>query len=409
MKYGLIGEKLGYSFSKEIHTSFHKYDYVIKELSKSELENFIKAKEYLGLNVTIPYKTIIIPYLDEIDKMAYDLGAVNTIVNDNGKLYGYNTDVFGFIYLVQKSGCILENKNVCILGTGATSKTITYAVKTLGAKQIYNVSRNQKQGCFTYQTINEVADSIDVIINASPCGTFPNIDECLIELKNFKNLEGVLDVVYNPLKSSLVRKAEDLNIKAIGGLYMLVAQASLSAKLFLNGNVNINIDNIYKDINDKHTNIILIGMPGSGKTTIGKVLSEELEKKFIDVDSLIEEKIGVSINEFFKKHGEEEFRKVESEVIKDLSKLQGYVIATGGGVVLNEQNMYYLRANGKIILINRDLDKIIIDENRPLLKNKTDLKKIYKDRYAIYKKNCDLEIFNNDTIANAVKRIGSLI
>lgn len=409
MKYGLIGEKLGYSFSKEIHTCFHKYDYVIKELPKTELEDFIKTKEYLGLNVTIPYKAMVIPYLDEIDKTAYDLGAVNTIVNNNGKLYGYNTDVFGFIYLVQKSGCVLKNKNICILGTGATSKTIAYAVKSLGANQIYNVSRSQKQGCFTYQTISEVANSIDVIINASPCGTFPNIDECLIELKNFKNLEGVIDVVYNPLKSSLVRNAEALNIKAIGGLYMLVAQASASAKLFLKENVNIDIDSIYKDIKNKHTNIILIGMPGCGKTTIGKALGEGLERKFIDTDCLIEEKIGITISEFFKKYGEEKFRQIESEVIKDLSKLQGCVIATGGGVVLNEQNMYSLKANGKIILINRDLDKIIIDDNRPLLKNKSDLKKIYEKRYNIYKKECDLEIFNNDTIINAVKRIGSLI
>jgi len=275
LKYGCIGEHLKHSFSKEIHETFADYSYEICEIPKSEIDDFMKTADFSAINVTIPYKETVIPYLYYIDPMAKDIGAVNTVVNRDGKLYGYNTDFFGMKSLIEKMGLSLEGKKVAILGTGGTSKTATAVAKALCASKIIRISRTEKDGCITYESLYSCHNDIDVIINTTPSGMFPNWDNSPVELKYFKKLSGVVDVVYNPLTTKLVRDAKNLGIKAECGLYMLVAQAVRASEIFLDTTYQENtIDEVFGKILRPKKNIILTGMPACGKSTVGAILSE---------------------------------------------------------------------------------------------------------------------------------------
>jgi len=397
MKYGLIGEKLGHSFSKEIHNKLFDYDYELKEIPKDKIDSFLKEKNFKAINVTIPYKETVIPYLDFISDTAKEIGAVNTVVNKDGKLYGYNTDFLGLKSLIDKNNILLEDKKVLILGSGGTSKTALAVAKSLNAKQVLRVSRQKSEDLITYDEAIKNHNDAQIIINTTPCGMYPNIYACALDISGFEKLEGVVDAVYNPLRSKLVCDALNRGIKAVGGLYMLVAQAAYAAEKFIDAKVDFSkVDLIFNDLQRAKQNVVLVGMPGCGKTTVGKILAEKLNFGFIDTDDLIVEKYG-NITEIFKNFGEKVFRDYETEVIKEASALQGKVIATGGGAVLRKENIDLLKENGKIYFLDRPLDKICATPGRPLSSNREDLEKRFNERYGIYCSCADCHIMDSGT------------
>lgn len=393
MEYGLIGEKLGHSFSAEIHQELFGYKYELCELSKAELEPFMTAKAFKAINVTIPYKEAVIPYLDRISDNAKAIGAVNTVINRNGKLCGYNTDFMGLNALIDRMKLELEGKKVLVLGSGGTSKTALAVAKFRNCGAAYRVSRSASKGCISYDEALIHHLDADVIINTTPCGMFPRIGEGVIELEGFQKLSGVVDAVYNPLRSHLVCEAKKRGVKAEGGLFMLVAQGAYAAEKFVDKSVDQKqIDKLYYDLLKRKENIVLIGMPACGKTTIGKLLAKETGKSFIDIDEEIERLQGRTVSEIFAELGECGFREIESKVIEKFSAVQNAVIATGGGAVLRERNTELLRENGRLYFIDRPLDALTATEDRPLSSNRTDLERRYKERYGIYCSVCDKRI-----------------
>lgn len=403
MEYGLIGEKLGHSFSKIIHNELFSYNYELKEIKPEEFDEFMRKADFKAINVTIPYKEMVMEYLDEISEKAKEIGAVNVVVNDDGKLIGYNTDFLGLKGLIQKNNIDLKDKKVLILGSGGTSKTALAVCRDLGAQQAFRVSRSGGNGLITYDEAEKV--NADIIINTTPCGMFPNIEGAAIDIDKFDGLSAVVDVVYNPLNTDLIVKAKAKGIKAVGGLYMLVAQAIFAAEKFGFKVKEEDFERVYNKIFKEKQNLVLIGMPTSGKTTIGKTLSEELGREFIDSDEEIVEKIGMSISEFFEKNGEAEFRKIEAQVIKEIALKQGAVIATGGGVILNKRNIELLKMNGKVIFLNRPLDMLLTSEDRPLSSDRELLKKRFEERHEIYKASADVEIIADSDIKTNVQKV----
>lgn len=403
MEYGLIGEKLGHSFSKIIHNELFSYNYELKEIKPEEFDEFMRKADFKAINVTIPYKEMVMEYLDEISEKAKEIGAVNVVVNDDGKLIGYNTDFLGLKGLIQKNNIDLKDKKVLILGSGGTSKTALAVCRDLGAQQAFRVSRSGGNGLITYDEAEKV--NADIIINTTPCGMYPNIEGAAIDIDKFDGLSAVVDVVYNPLNTDLIVKAKAKGIKAVGGLYMLVAQAIFAAEKFGFKVKEEDFDRVYNKILKEKQNLVLIGMPTSGKTTIGKILSEELGREFIDSDEEIVEKIGMSISEFFEKNGEAEFRKIEAQVIKEIALKQGAVIATGGGVILNKRNIELLKMNGKVIFLNRPLDMLLTSEDRPLSSDRELLKKRFEERHEIYKASADVEIIADSDIKTNVQKV----
>lgn len=409
MEYGCIGERLTHSFSKIIHSKIADYNYELKEIKAQDLDSFMRTADFKAINVTIPYKQAVIPYLFEISDTAKKIGAVNTIVNRDGKLYGYNTDYEGMRALIKRQGADLKNKKVLVLGSGGTSKTAAAVAESLGASEVLRVSRNGNDGAITYDYAISHHTDAQAIINTTPCGMYPNIGETAVDLSLFPNLESVTDAVYNPLSSALVTKAKELGISAVGGLYMLVAQAVFASEKFTGSSIPQSVtDSVYKEIMLDKRNIVLIGMPGCGKTTIGKAVAKETDKTFIDTDDEIVRKTGMSIPEIFQKYGEKKFREIESEVIKEVAALQSSVIATGGGAVLNPENVSLLKENGLTVFIDRPIDDLVTTDDRPLSSNRELLEKRYKERYDIYKSSAQAEIKavkDLDVNINAVKEV----
>ena len=406
IEYGLIGAKLGHSFSPTIHKSLFGYDYSLLEIPETEIADFLTKKEFKAINVTIPYKQTVIPFLDFISETAKKIGAVNTVVNKNGKLYGYNTDFIGMRDLIQKNNIQIKDKTVAILGSGGTSKTAKAVAESLGASKIYTVSHSGKEECITYEKLYEIESEIEVIINTTPCGMYPNINESAVKIEKFHNLCGVVDAIYNPLKTKLVCDAEKYGIKATGGLYMLVSQAAAAAEKFIEKDVSQTaVEKIYNDLYKSKENIVLIGMPGCGKTTVGKKLSEILAKDFVDTDKLIVAKENTPIPKIFKTKGETAFRDIESLVVKEVSTQSGKIISTGGGVVLRQKNIDLLRQNGKIIFLDRPIENILPTEDRPLSSNADDLKKRFQERYEIYCSSCDIHINCTENIEENIALI----
>lgn len=403
MKYAVIGEKLGHSFSKVIHEHFAPYKYDIVEVAPDAFDAFMKNRDFSGINVTIPYKQRVMEYLSYIDPMAKEIGAVNTVVNRDGVLSGYNTDFGGLKKLILRQGFDFTDKKVLILGSGGTSKTAFAVSKALGAASVHKVSR---KGELNYDNVLSLHANADFIINTTPCGMFPKNDTAAISLDGFDILKGVVDVVYNPLETMLVRQAKEKGVKACCGLYMLVAQAVLASEIFLGTTYDESVyEDTYRFVLAKKQNIVLTGMPGSGKSTIGKALAERLGKEFIDTDELIIKNEKIPISEIFARHGEPYFRSAETEAIKEASAKSGCVIATGGGAVLKKENVNFLRSNGKIFFLNRPIDDILPTDDRPLSSNRSDLQKRFDERYPIYKETADEEIFVDGKVENAVRRI----
>ena len=404
MEYGLIGEKLGHSFSKIIHEMIADYKYELKEIAKENLDAFMSLKDFKCINVTIPYKKSVIPYLDFISEEAKKIGCVNTIINKDGKLYGYNTDYYGLKLLIEKQNVDLKNKNVLVLGTGGTSLTAKAVLKDLGASNIYQASRKSEEGLISYDDIYNY--DINYIVNTTPVGMYPNNLDKLIEVSKFKNLLGLVDVIYNPLNTNLVLDAKELGIKADGGLYMLIAQAVYAIKLFKNIEIpNSKIDEVYNKLLREKQNIVLIGMPSCGKSTISIELNKRLNKAVYDSDTEIEKIINTTISNFIKSNGETNFRNIESSVIENLSKQNGLIISTGGGVILRMENMINLKQNGLIIFIDRSLELLTPTSTRPLTSNIFDLKKKYNERIGLYRKYADIIIKNDSKIEDAIEEI----
>ena len=393
MDYGLIGEKLPHSFSKEIHEQLGYYQYSLKELKAEELESFILQKNFKAINVTIPYKQAVMPYLDEIDPDALAIGAVNTIVNRDGVLYGYNTDFGGMKALIEHAGVVMKYKKVLILGTGGTSLTARAVCERMGAKEILRVSRRETDGAITYEQAYADHSDADVILNATPCGMFPKIFDSPIDITKFPNLSGVIDVIYNPLQTRLILSARERGIDAEGGLYMLVAQAILAAERFLVKELDVVklTNQIYDKIYFEKRNIVLSGMPASGKSTVGKIVAENLGRELIDTDRLIVERYG-DIPTIFKEKGERYFRDLESEVIKEVSALSGKVISLGGGAILRAENVAALRQNGAIFFIDRSPEFLIPTDDRPLADKKEKIMRLYNRRIDTYMNTADFII-----------------
>lgn len=405
MEYGLLGEHLPHSFSKIIHEKFGKYNYELKELSSDGFKKFMQAKKFKGINITIPYKETALDFVDEIDESAKAIGAINTVINKNGTLFGFNTDYLGLKLLIEKNNITIKNKKIVILGSGGTSKTAYTVAKNLGAKEIIKVSRSKKDNTCSYEELEKLHNNADVLFNTTPVGMYPNNEESIIDLNIFHNLNAVIDVIYNPLKTTLLINAENKGIKAVSGLYMLVAQAAFAADMFLeNENIMTRIDTVYKELLNEKTNIVLIGMPASGKSTIAKELSKKLNRSFVDTDALIVEKYG-AISDIFEKYGEEHFRSIETKIIKEVSSLSGIIIATGGGAVLKEENIRALKQNGKLYFLNRPLSELIPTSDRPLASDENKIKKLYNDRIDIYTNLAEEIITVKNDVSFAVQQI----
>ncbi len=406
MKYGCIAEKLGHSFSKEIHSYLADYQYDLCEIAPENLDAFMKARDFLAINVTIPYKQDVIPYLDEISDTAKKIGAVNTIVNRDGKLYGYNTDFFGMRSLILTNKMNPCGKKALVLGTGGTSKTAVAVLEDLGASEIYKVSRTARDGAITYEDAEKYHSDAEFIINTTPVGMYPKIGVSPIDLDRFSKVEAVVDAVYNPLRPKLISDALKKTIPATGGLYMLVAQAARACEFFIDTEISDEkILEVYKIMLRKTENIVLVGMPASGKTTIGKRIAEKLGMDFVDCDDEIVKKTGKSIPEIFAECGETGFRDVEAETVKEVSARKNTVIATGGGAILRETNTDMLRENGRIYFVDRNLESLIPTSDRPTASSREAIEKRYRERYGIYVSCCDVHIKATDIVEENTEKI----
>lgn len=405
MKYGVIGERLGHSFSKEIHAEIADYVYEIMEIPKDGVDDFMEKKDFLGINVTIPYKEKVMPHLDFISDEAKRIGAVNTVVNRGGKLYGYNTDYEGMRELILRVCGDISGKKVLILGNGGTSKTTRFVASDMHAGEIYNVVRTERDGCITYAEAYSRHTDADIIINTTPVGMYPNGENEAFDISNFNNLCGVVDAVYNPIRTRLVMDAAEHGIRAEGGLFMLCAQAVYASAIFKNSKPSTDItDSVYAKILKSKENIVLIGMPSSGKSTAGRKIAEITGKKFVDTDDEFVKMHG-DISAYFSKYGEAEFRKAESEIIKKFSEKNNLAIATGGGCILSRENMKNLKSNGVIYFLNRSLENLIPTSDRPLSSDRKSLEKRYSERYPMYIKYADRTVDANGSIADIAKEI----
>lgn len=388
-QYGCIGKKLTHSFSKEIHAKLADYPYELIELAEEEIAPFFAKKEFAAINVTIPYKQTVIPYLDSISAVAQRIGAVNTIVNKQGKLYGYNTDYYGMKALIERVGIDLNGKKVLVLGTGGTSKTARVVAADLGAGQILTVSRRKTQSAITYEEAVSTHADAHVIINTTPSGMYPDCESKPIELDAFSGLEGVIDVVYNPLCTNLVLDAKRRGIKAEGGLYMLVMQAVVAVERFLDTTIEQDVaDQVFASVYAAKENIVLTGMPGSGKSTVGKLLDVE-GFTFVDTDEEVQTRCGCSIRELIEQKGETYFRDLETQVIRDVSSGNCRIISTGGGAILREENVRCLKRNGKLFFLDAALSRLQATDDRPLSDTWEKLARLYDQRKSIYQATAD--------------------
>lgn len=400
MKCGLLGKKLGHSYSPQIHSYLAQYSYTLFEKQPEELASFLRSGDFTGLNVTMPYKKDVIPHLDALSERARVLGAVNTIVKrKDGTLIGHNTDFFGFQSMVKRSGLQVRGEKVLVLGSGGASATAVAVLQALEA----NVIVISRSGENNYENLHLHADA-SVIVNATPVGMYPNVGVSPIDISLFPALEGVLDIVYNPARTQLLLDAEARGIIAENGLWMLVAQAKESAEWFLDHKIpDEKIREIYQRLCFQMQNLILVGMPGCGKSTVGRLLADKTGKRFVDADLCIAEKAGMSIPEIFRTSGEEGFRQIETAVLADLGMQSGLVIATGGGCVTRKENYPHLHQNGRIIWLQRDISSLSTD-GRPLSQG-ADLEKMYQTRRPMYERFADRIVSNINAPDDAVNAI----
>ena len=399
-KCGLLGGKLGHSFSPQIHALLADYSYKLFPMPENEVGDFMKNGEWDAINVTIPYKETVIPYLDTISEEARLIGSVNTVVRgDDGKIHGHNTDFYGFSYLLDSQGFEVSGKKCIILGSGGSCKTVKSVLTSKGAGEIFIVSRS---GEYNYENIHLLYDA-EIIVNTTPVGMFPKNGERLLELEKFTKCTGVADIVYNPAMTGLLLDAERLGIKYTNGLPMLVAQAKKACEIFKNEKLPDSIiEDILKKLRLQMMNVVLVGMPGCGKSTIGKLLSQSLGHELTDTDEEICKK-GRTPSQIITDDGEDAFRRIEHEAIDQTGKLSGKIIATGGGAVTRNENYEPLHQNGKIIFINRS-PELLATEDRPL-SQREGVMKLYNTRLPMYRRFADAEVDGNGTPEEVAQKI----
>ena len=403
MKFGLLGRKLGHSYSPMIFDLMGGYRYDLFEREPEGIEDLLRKGDFDGLNVTIPYKKEVLQYLDEIDPLAQRLGAVNTIVKKDGKLFGYNSDYYGFLSLVQRTRIEPPNKKVLVLGSGGASVTVRAVLEDLGA-QVVLISRSGENN---YTNLDRHRDAA-LIVNTTPVGMYPHNGSAPLSLEGFTALEGVLDLIYNPARTQLLMECEKYGIPGFNGLWMLVAQAKQSAQWFLGRELPDSlVSDIHQKLRDKMENIALVGMAGCGKSTVGRALAKETGKKFVDADAEVEDLAGKSIPEIFAQEGEEVFRRMETTVLAELGMESGLVIATGGGCVTREENYPLLHQNSRIIWLERCPARLPT-EGRPL-SQKTHPAQLYEMRKPMYKAFADATVNNNGTKGETVTEILNLL
>ena len=395
--FGLLGRSLSHSFSPEIHRMLAEYsepyNYGIFEVEPENLENFVRHGQWAGLNVTIPYKQDVMAFCDELSPEAERIGAVNTLVRRNGRILGYNTDYDGFRTTVEQSSAPVSGTKCLVLGSGGASKAVVCVLEDLGASQVVVVSRDGKTGC-DYQQMKMYHQDAVIMVNTTPVGMYPNTGVSAAYPGAFWKLEYVFDVVYNPLRTNFLCQARKSGMEGFGGLKMLVGQAKASAQLFLGYEIpDEAAEQIEKKLAAEKENIVLIGMPGCGKSSVGRKLAELTGRRFVDVDELIVQRECRSIPSIFEEGGEELFRQIEMEAVDTLKHETGMIIACGGGVVTREENYYSLAENGRLVFINRDLDVLPVD-GRPLSQSNP-LERLYAQRLPLYRSWCDMEVENN--------------
>ncbi len=399
---GLLGEHLGHSISAFLHGLLGDTDYQLIEKAPSEVESFVKSDAWQMLNVTIPYKKTVLSYCDESSERVQKCGCANLLIRRNGKIYADNTDYAGFLALCE--GIDLNNKKVAVLGTGGVSGTIQAVVRDLGAKQIVCVSRTHG---VRYEDVQQYADC-DVLINATPVGMYPNLDDCPVDLDVFTNLYAVFDVIANPLRTRLVYEAQKRGIRARGGLRMLCAQAHEARRIFEQTNPALSEPALYRETLSQKESIVLIGMPGSGKSTFAHALADEFSLPYHDSDTLVEARTKMSIPALIQTQGESAFRAVEAEVIRELSALQGCVIATGGGAILNANSRRSLGQNALVVHIDCPLCELS-REGRPLSSSDEALNALWKTREPLYRDCPQITFSYSKQDPNATDKLLALI
>lgn len=402
MKCGLLGRKLAHSYSPQIHALMVDYPYALFEKEPEDVKDFVLHGDYTGINVTIPYKKDVIPYMDELSPIAQRMGAVNTIVRrEDGSLFGHNTDYFGFSYLVTRSGIAVSGKKVLVLGSGGASNTAVKVLEDLGAEVII-ISRSGENN---YQNLSRHADA-SVVVNTTPVGMYPNTGVSPVDLRDFPNLTGVLDMIYNPARTQFLLDAETLGLPHANGLWMLVAQAKESAEYFCGHSLpDALIEEVYRNLSGQMQNLVLIGMPGCGKSTVGQALAQMLNRPFVDADREIELLAGKSIPVIFAEEGEDAFRALETKVLETLGKRSGLVIATGGGCVTRQENYPLLHQNSQIFWLQRDLGQLPT-AGRPLSQANR-LSDLYIQRKVFYETFSDHKIDNNGDLTQTLSQIAA--
>ena len=407
MKRGLIGKDLRGNFTQRVSNAFGLSNYEMVEMNEEQVIDFVKEKNFEGINITFPYKKLIYDYVDVLSKNAQKIKAVDTIIVKDGKTYGYNTDYDSFYYLIKRHNINFKNKKVLILGNGGSSSAVQVIAKEMKASEINVVDIVESEGSISYIECFAKHLNSDIVINTSPVGMSPDILNAPIAMSLFSNCEAVIDLIYNPILTTLGFNAQELGITRVIGIEMEVAQTKYAVELITGQKISDDrIDEVIHEILIEKCNIVLIGMPSAGKTSIGQLLSKRLNKPFIDLDDVVVEKAKMPIPEIFAQSGETGFRKLESMVAVELSTLNNVIIATGGGTVKNKANMDSLRLNGIVFFIDRDLDKLISsDPNRPLSSSKEALRTMHKERYPLYQKYSNVVVFNNEEMDKTVEDI----
>lgn len=403
MEYGLIGEKLGHSYSQMIHARLADYRYELKEVAPERLDAFIEARNFRGLNVTIPYKQAVMKHCAELSPEAMEVGSVNTlIVRPDGSLFGHNTDIDGFIYMLRRGEIDPAGAKAVILGGGGTSLTARAALTRLGAREIVTVSR---KGPVDYAALYAEHADAEILVNATPVGMYPKNGASPVELDRLPKVRGVADVIYNPEKTALILAAQAKGIPAVSGLSMLVAQAREAAELFAGHAIPAGrVEDIVSEIGAQTLNLILVGMPGCGKSTLGQAVAAALQREFVDCDAEIVRRAGKSIPEIFAQDGEGAFRALESGVLADVCRGHGLVISTGGGAVLRAENRDAMRQNGRVCLIRRAL-ALLPRDGRPLSASEDAVARLWEARRAAYETAADFPVENDGTVEEAAEKI----